>query len=666
MLHRRHGTSNTSSHRLRLLNLIMILLVLATTIQFFTILPAFPFYISQPQEQSKDRQEGTPQEQQVEDRCHHHDNLVLLAKAIASAKNLLFQEEPPQIYRVFPTTRHHLQNHRTIHSNSKETGNWNNEYDWCVPGGTNVNNPMMMMMERNPHNRISVPANKTRISSPTQGQKNQTTTRFSSFLHVSSSPHQRRVDQQVTASSSPTPPVQGLLFAKTIKTASSTAAAVTMRLARRVSQRQQVARSPSSSSPSPSRNNGEKPRMTRVAIAGGDVCKHMVVHAHSYANHFANRDMDRSFLWTIVRHPQKRAISAYKYFQLGMLGQAPSIQALIAYLEAAKDQMLQQLRMDRPRVNQAMGILTIKNTERMTASDGGRDDDGGRPRPQQVHGEQRLKHQSHQMMGRVDQCIRDNPINVSKLIRDTVQGYNFIAISERLEESLVVLLVLLGLIDAHEGFNDEENAYDSAELHIIDRALSDLLVLPSKQAGGWEENLSPRENRYIQDGLPYLGLPSLLTSNVSISNTRCVTIPKYLPSEWWTGGKEYSNNNMDLDERTNPDNSVAAPSAERILLETYLEQNYTLDNLDYLLYDFANRKLDLTIDRVIGRRRLEQLVKRLRSLQNQAGQQCGDVAIFPCSSTGHRQSRSRSDCYAGDLGCGFRCIDQLFPISRHL
>ena len=435
------------------------------------------------------------------------------------------------------------------------------------------------------------------------------------------------------------PPPKGLLFAKTIKTASSTAAAVTMRLARRVGQRL-------AASSSIEVHHNQQPlqdKTTHTAVVPPSttamMCPHMYVHAHSYTNQFSQRDSAHSFLWTMVRHPQTRAMSAYKYFQLATMGQVPSPEALVAYLEATKDQMLQQLRMDRPRINEALGILTIpdKNNHNKTTI--------ARQSPRR-----------RQPFGVVEH--RNNPLAVAHLIQETVQQYNFIAVSERMEESLIVLLVLLGLLDTTTNGNNDDKTHDRND---NDRAaLTDLIVLPSKQAGEWEENAWAGRPELLET-LQNQGLPRILTEHLAVSNRGCITLPKD-PIPFWPlqhHPKDQSQN----------DTLGAEPSSSmtetRQAIQSYLESNYAHDNMDFLLYKFANRLLDDAIERLVGHSRMKQLVDLLREMQIRAQDQCGSTAIFPCSRSGHRQSRSQTDCYAADMGCGFRCIDTLFPLSNH-
>ncbi|KAL7572120.1 hypothetical protein ACA910_001756 [Epithemia clementina (nom. ined.)] len=542
-----------------------------------------------------------------------HLNIPELRLQMNLTRQLLLNDQPPLAYRIFP--RHRLQQQQQGNDDTNKTSYHYFNYSWCVPGGDRIDRTL------NNNNNI------LREEKP------------------------------------PVPVVKGLLFAKTIKTASSTAAAVTMRLARRVAQRQ-------------GRNHQRTAattglEFTAAAAAAVSPCSHMFLHAQSYANLFAHRDVTASFLWTILRKPDKRAISAFKYFQMGILGHQhqqqqqshPNAASLphdtfIAYLEATKDQMLQQLRMDRPRINEAIGILTVKKQ-----SDKNKAMTTGKAR---------------EMMGKVrlEQAGKNNGhVAIAKLIRDTVQRYNFIAISERMEESLVVLLVLLGLIDTKKPMTTQDLTDDNHH-HLfleeeIDSILADVIVLASKQAGGYEENAWAAKAE-LRTALLHQGLPTLLTTNVSISNRGCIVIPKHLPFELNHPEKLQQSLSMDDHKNDSHDSetnskissiSVAAVSeTTNMMLQFYLEHNYTMDNLDYLLYDFANRNLDHTIDTVIGRRQVEQLVQRLRTLQHKAITECSQSAIFPCSSTGHRQSRSKSDCYAADMGCGYRCIDQLFPI----
>lgn len=386
----------------------------------------------------------------------------------------------------------------------------------------------------------------------------------------------------------------GLLLAKTFKTASSTAAALTMRLARRVAQR-----------------------------LGHKMCRNAYLHEQSLANEFASSRNEGSFLWSTIRHPIDRAVSAYWFYAVTSLGLTPSPSTLIAYLEATKDQMTQQLRTDRDPIQEVFGILlTCKKY---------------------LQGIGRLL--DSELLGKIGE--RDaGTDSVPRLIRGVVQQYSFLAVSERLDECIVLLMILLGLIPN-----------TSVDDIVDDSILADGVVLPSKVSSSSNQNITREPHDWVENWLKQvkqstslariqvfertvLAHPSLLLQNITISDQVCVPVK--------TKGNVNSLSSL-LKDST---------------VQAYLKSNYTRDNVDFLLYDYVNESLDRTIETIVvgGRERMNQLLIQFRTLHARATASCWDSAIFPCSRTGMRQLQSSKDCYLRDMGCGYPCVDQLFPV----
>lgn len=89
---------------------------------------------------------------------------------------------------------------------------------------------------------------------------------------------------------------QGLLYVKTPKAASSTLSGVAMHIA-------------------------ERHYDTSEAVGGKGMSKKCTVnahHAHASTLGYANRNKEKSFLWTFVRDPKKRALSSYFFFKATM------------------------------------------------------------------------------------------------------------------------------------------------------------------------------------------------------------------------------------------------------------------------------------------------------------------------------------------------------------
>ncbi|GKY92646.1 hypothetical protein MPSEU_000234700 [Mayamaea pseudoterrestris] len=102
----------------------------------------------------------------------------------------------------------------------------------------------------------------------------------------------------------------GILFVKTPKAASTTAASVTLRLAYTAAQR-----------------NNET------------LCKNRVQHSVTHRMNYDMRDKHRSILWSIVRDPTARALSEYFHFHVSRKHQEPSDENVFAYLTTKRNDL---------------------------------------------------------------------------------------------------------------------------------------------------------------------------------------------------------------------------------------------------------------------------------------------------------------------------------------
>ena len=98
---------------------------------------------------------------------------------------------------------------------------------------------------------------------------------------------------------------------------------------------------------------------------------------------------------------------------------------------------------------------------------------------------------------------------------------------------------------------------------------------------------------------------------------------------------------------------VSPAVAEYLNSQIWFAQNYG----DYLLHEAANQSLDLTIER-LGFDRFNQAFKQFLEVKDNANDECGVKAVFPCSSSGKPQADlASSHCYQKDWGCGYPCLD---------
>jgi hypothetical protein len=93
--------------------------------------------------------------------------------------------------------------------------------------------------------------------------------------------------------------------------------------------------------------------------------------------------------------------------------------------------------------------------------------------------------------------------------------------------------------------------------------------------------------------------------------------------------------------------------------KVWLAMNYA----DYVLYEAANRSLDLTIEK-IGRDRFDRALTDFRRLKAKAMQVCGDHVGLGC--TGDGIALPENTCYVRDFGCGHQCVDAMLRDEKRL
>jgi hypothetical protein len=175
-----------------------------------------------------------------------------------------------------------------------------------------------------------------------------------------------------------------------------------------------------------------------------------------------------------------------------------------------------------------------------------------------------------------------NPRHIQRHVQQVINGYDFIGVTERFDESLVALQLLLGL------------------------ETSDILYFASRTSSQYERRPVRNKQKDFFCQRP-LDPQFILTPPVR---------DYFHSSEWFA-------------------------------------QNYG----DYMLYQAANQSLDMTIWR-LGLDVFAKALKDFRSLSQKARETCRP--LFPCSFNGtYQYEASQKDCYSGDIGCGFSCLNTL-------
>ena len=180
--------------------------------------------------------------------------------------------------------------------------------------------------------------------------------------------------------------VVGFIFIKNTKAASSTGAGVTLRIAEQVGKRVLL-------------------QLRQENYTTTTIPQHSCVRnfTHAFANHrgHAKRLPDQSLLWTILRQPAKRDVSAFFFFEHARKGVDINDKVLLDYLKRQKS-----------------GQFRYLHTQYIA-------DDNLQPDFQNWY-------QQHEQ-------------NMSSIFHQMLETYNFIALAERLDESLAVMTLLWNL-----------------------------------------------------------------------------------------------------------------------------------------------------------------------------------------------------------------------------
>lgn len=256
---------------------------------------------------------------------------------------------------------------------------------------------------------------------------------------------------------------------------------------------------------------------------------------HKSGNRFdiSNRDKAKSLLWTFIRQPTKRTISAFFYFEVS--------------------------RKNIPQTNAR--FLQYVGTSH-----------GNDYQLKFVHGDLLVPDNKNSRV--VLQYAKDR-------VQQVLDDYDFIGLTERFDESLVAMQLL------------------------FDLDVEDIMYISSNVGGGYDNKLKDQTTR----------------------KEKCFKMQS----------------------------SFVSPE-----MKTYFDSDkwYAWNTGDFLLYNAANRSLDLTIDQTIGRDVFNVHLEKFQKLKKIGNDKCAMTVLPPCSSNGTKQSKiSSRNCYIDDMGCGFDCLD---------
>ena len=206
------------------------------------------------------------------------------------------------------------------------------------------------------------------------------------------------------------PAYKGILFQRPMKVGSTTMVGIVLRLA-----------------------HSRSPWMDRNIK-----CEHRTNHGTALSYDYGNRHRSKSFLLGLVRDPTKRAISEFFHFGVSANDISPTDEKFKAYLRMPKtmNYLLNDLR-----TRNYAGDYTEELLEDLFYEMNGiTDDDYNRIMKDALLEETMLLRRDW------EEFLHLGPgVDHTKVVRDILKDYDFIAVTERLDESLVVMQMLLNL-----------------------------------------------------------------------------------------------------------------------------------------------------------------------------------------------------------------------------
>lgn len=162
-------------------------------------------------------------------------------------------------------------------------------------------------------------------------------------------------------------------------------------------------------------------------------CKHRAMHGTSVDLDYKNRDKKKSFLFSLVRDPTKRIISEYFHFKVSVRPEDPTDNNFVDHVLTRRrsNKLLRDLTFAED-LGKRMSVefeYFLKSYKRKRK----RKNDSSRIK---------IRHLDNDLI-RNDTVFE--PIDYTKVVQDILDDYDFIAVTERMDESLVAMKLLLGL-----------------------------------------------------------------------------------------------------------------------------------------------------------------------------------------------------------------------------
>ena len=218
-----------------------------------------------------------------------------------------------------------------------------------------------------------------------------------------------------------TPTDEGILFQRPTKVGSTTMTNIVLRLAH-------------------NRGAAEKKKSANATDASykawekAKFCNLRTMHEASIDLHYGHRNREKSFLFSLVRDPTKRAISEYFHFRVSMIPQDPTDVNMLKYVMRPRNS------------NFHLRLLTFDRTLPLKMS-------AEYEHFLQAHHNQQQSRKNItrkiKIRGPISDLVKNDNVseslNYTKIVQGILDAYDFIAVTERMDESLVAMKLLLGL-----------------------------------------------------------------------------------------------------------------------------------------------------------------------------------------------------------------------------
>jgi hypothetical protein len=203
-------------------------------------------------------------------------------------------------------------------------------------------------------------------------------------------------------------PLEGLFYNKVPKAASSTLAGINHRIALRHAERVRKDNNNNSNS------NNNVPGVVNIPATNSSSCTHAESHILGARRYYGNRHTKKSFLWGSIRDPASRALSRIFFFQISKVGRPSDDETILLFLKN--------------NVNPQSGTISA-----------------GKGGFQTQYLAMDYAMNDWFSYSKSYPTIVQRPDVLHDRVRTIIRDYDFLAVTERMDESLVALQLLLGL-----------------------------------------------------------------------------------------------------------------------------------------------------------------------------------------------------------------------------